>query len=112
MDPVTLHDRKMKCITSRYRGGPQYDVLGALQVPIGNREDLVDNTLESVVGRLNGIASLDGNVAMEDFLKYLRARHEALIPCDASLEQTLGVGLMRVRCPDQVHRDIRVDKDH
>ena len=49
---------------------------------------------------------------MENFLKYLRAGHEALIPRDASLKKTLGVSLVRVRCPDQIHRDIRVDEDH
>ncbi len=49
---------------------------------------------------------------MEDLLEDLRARDQALVVRDGPFEQVLGVGLVGVRGPDEVHGNVRIDEDH
>jgi hypothetical protein len=58
--------------------------------------------------RLDGVAAIDGDVAMQDLLQHLSIGDEALPLADQPFEQSLCVALVRVRRTDQIHGDIRI----
>jgi len=55
---------------------------------------------------LDGIAAVDGDIPVQDLLQDLGIRNQALSVADKIFEQSLRVGLVRVRRADQIHWDI------
>jgi hypothetical protein len=102
----------MDRIARRESGWPQVERARAQSVALGDRKDLVHDAEQSIEGGLDGIAALDRNLTMQDLLQHLGVGNQPLSGRDGALERAPGVELMRMRCADQVHRDIRVDEDH
>jgi len=102
----------MKRIASRQTGLSQDDVLRPLEVAKLDRKNLIDDSQKRIESRLNRVSSADGDVAVENFLKCLRVRNQALLIGKTFFQDLPGLSLVRMSRPDQVHRDIRIDEDH
>jgi hypothetical protein len=85
---------------------PQNNLFRALCVGLANREYLIDDPEQSVEGRLDCISAIDGDVPVQDLLKYLGIGNQALALADQLFQQLLRVAFVRMSRPDQVHRDI------
>lgn len=109
---MPLHDRQMKRIASRQSSLSEHDVLRSFEVLELDREDLIDDSQERIESRLNCVSPIDGDVSMENFLKCLGVRDQALFLGKTPSQDFLGITLVRMSRPDQVHRDIRIDEDH
>jgi hypothetical protein len=75
-------------------------------------EYLVNHPDQRIEGGLNRVAPVDGHVTMQDLLQHLGIGDEALTVRDALLEESLGVGLVRVHGANEVHRNVGIDQDH
>jgi hypothetical protein len=82
-----LHGRNVYRITSRQAVPAQHDVFGAPR-PGVDSEDVVDDGVQRVEGRLDGIASRDGDGAMQDLLEHCRVGHQALVVGGGPLQHT------------------------
>ena len=109
---VLLHHGKMQGISSREPARAQYDLFRALGRGQIDRHHLIDDSEQGVECRLNGITAIDGDVAVKYFLQDFRVRDETYALAEQPLEQSLGIALVRMRGPDEIHRDIRVDEYH
>ncbi len=103
---MLLHDRQMHGITSGYVRVPHDNFFRAFRRGPINRQHLIGDAEQSVKGGLDGIAAVDGDVPVQDLLQDLGIRNKALPVADKTFEQSLRVGLMRVRRTDQIHWDI------
>src|SRR5580704_12276013 len=77
-----------------------------------NGKHLVCNTEQGVECWLNGVATVNRCITMQDFLKHLGVCDENLMLAGQLLEQPSCVCLMRMRCANEVHRNIRIHKNH
>ena len=82
------------------------DFLGALHGRTIHGQNHIGNPENRVEGRLNGIRAMDGHVTVQNFLKYLRVRHQPLAITDQSLQEFLCIRLMRMGRTDQIHRNV------
>jgi hypothetical protein len=55
------------------------------------------------------MAAIDGDITVQNFLQYLRVSDQALALTDQLFQQSLRVGLMRPRSPNEVHRNVGID---
>jgi hypothetical protein len=111
-DFLTLHDGQVKSIASRQPRVSLDDPLGTLDVGKLHGEDFVGNPQKRVEGGLNRVAPVDGDVAVKNLLEHLDVGDEALSLREEPLQHLLCVPLVGVRCPHQVHRNVRVEEDH
>jgi len=102
----------MKGIARRQLAIAQHDFLRSFCRGLINRKHLVDHAKQSVKRRLDGIAPVNGDVAVQDLLKHLGIRNEALPVSHQSLQQSLGVSFVGMRRADEVHRDVGIHKNH
>ena len=72
----------------------------------------IDDTENRIKGRLNGIAAIDGNIAVQYLLKHFGIGYQTLAVAKQLFHQALRVDFMWVGRADQVHRNIGIDKDH
>ena len=112
LDAVLFHDGQVHGITGGHVPAPQDNPLCAFSDATINRQNLIGNPEKSIECGLNSIATVDGDVAAQNLLQHLRIGHETLTIADQFFEQSLRIALVRVRCTDKVHRDIRVNKNH
>jgi hypothetical protein len=94
---VLLHDGEMDGITRRERPMSEDNLFGTLGSGSRNIKHLVDDPEQSVECRLDGVAPVDGDVAMQDLLQHLGIGDEALAVIDQLFEQSLRVALVGVR---------------
>lgn len=87
------------------------NLLGTLDHRLIDGEDLIDNAEKSIESRLDEIDATNGHIAMEDFLQSFGIGNEAVAIADQAFQDALGIGFMRMRGADQVHRNIRVQED-
>ena len=90
---------------------PEHDVLGLSGVDFLDREHFVDDAEQCVEGWLDGTPPIDCDVTVKDFLKNFHVGDKPLAANDGGLESPLGVGLVRMRLADEVHRHVRVDEN-
>ena len=88
------------------------NLLRALKDATVNGQDFIDHTEKRIKGRLNGIAAIDGNIAMQYLLEHFGVGDQALAPAEQFFQQSLRIDFMRVRPAYQVHRNIGIDQDH
>lgn len=103
---MLLHDRQMHRITSGYVPVPHDNLFRAFRRGAINRQHLIGDAKQSVKGGLDGIAAVDGDVPVQDLLQDLGICNQALSVANKMFEQSLRVGLVRVRSADQIHWDI------
>jgi hypothetical protein len=111
-DLPALHDRQVKRVAGRQLRAPQHNPPGALDVRELHGEDLVSDSQKRVEGGLDRVAPADGDVTMKDLLEDLRVGDETLLLRKDSLQNLLRVPLVGVRRPHEIHRDVRVEKNH
>lgn len=109
---VVLHDGHVERIPS----GSGYPTVKhrsrALHIRLLDGVHFVCDTQEGIKSRLDRIPSLDRYVPMQDFLKNLGTRNKPLPIHYGPFKQTLGVGLVRVWGPNEIHGHVRIDEDH
>jgi len=88
------------------------DPLGTLENCVVDGQYLIDDTKQRIKCWLNGVAAVEGNVAMQDFLEYLGIGDQALALAEQFFHPALRVDLMRMRPAYEVHRNIGIDQDH
>jgi len=112
LDALLLHDGDVQRVSSRQTAMTHHDVLGSLGGGAVDRQHLVDDVQERIECRLNRIAPIDRDIAVQDLLQNFCVRYEALTAADEFFERALRVDLMRMRRANQVHRHIGIDEDH
>jgi hypothetical protein len=73
------------------------DLLRALCCHAINREHLIDDSEQSIEGRLDRIATVDSDVAVQDLLKHIRIGDETLAFADQLFEPPLCVNFVGMR---------------
>jgi hypothetical protein len=105
-DPMRVHDRQVQRVAGRQANGSEHNGLGSLDDCAINRKDLIDDTEQGVERRLDRVTAVDGDVAMQNLLEDLRVRHETLASRDRLFQESLCVGLVGVRRPHEIHRNV------
>jgi len=108
---MLLHDRQVQGITRGNLPVSHDNLFRALGSGPVNGQHFVSNTKQCIECGLDGIAAIYGHIPVQDLLQDLGIGNEALPVTDQVFEQTLRVGLVRMRCADEVHGDIRVDQN-
>jgi hypothetical protein len=106
LNSMLLHDRQMHRIASGHLPVPHDYLFRAFRCSPINGQHLIGNAKQSVERRLDGIAAVYGDVAMQDFLQDLGIGNQALSVADEIFEQSLRVGLVRMRRAHEIHWDI------
>jgi len=75
-------------------------------------QHLVGNSEQSVERRLDGVPTIDSDVAVQYLLQDLGIRNQALSIADQLFEQSLRVGLVRMRRANEIHWNVRIDQNH
>ncbi len=68
---MLLHDREMNRVAGRQTPATQDDDFGSINRTTVDGEHLVDQTQESIEGRLDGVTAIDCHIAMQDLLQDL-----------------------------------------
>lgn len=109
---MMFHDGEMHGIPCRQLPMPQDNLFRTFGDGPIHGQHLIDDAEQGVKRRLDCVAAVDGNVAVQDLLKHFGIRNEALPVADQFLEQALRVALMRMRRTNEIHRDVGVDQNH
>lgn len=75
-----------------------------------DRENIVDDSKQRVERRLDLVAPVDRDVAMQNLLQNLCIRHQLFMLSDASLQELLGGRLPRRIRANEVHWDVGIDE--
>jgi hypothetical protein len=109
---VLFHGGNVDGVTCRQLVPFEDDGLGPLDSRRIHHENLVVEAEQDVEHGLDGIPAIDGHIAMQDLLKDLSVRDQALALDHATLQQTLRFDFVGMGGSNQVHRDIGVHEDH
>ena len=109
---MPFHDRQMKRVSRRQTRIPQDDSLRPFKIGQLDRKDFVGDSENRVEGGLDRVAPADGDIPVENLLEHFRVRDEPLFQGNEFLQKLLGVPFVRMRRPDQIHRDVRIEEDH
>src|SRR6267143_45959 len=112
LDSMVFHDGQMHSITRRHFLMPHDNFLCALGCGQINGQHLVGNTEQGVERRLDGVPTIDSDVAVQYLLQDLGIRNQALSIANQLFEQSLRVGLVRMRRANEIHRNVRIDQNH
>mgnify|MGYP007034356044 CR=1 FL=1 len=112
VEAVPLHGGEVEGVAGLEAGPAKEEGFGPFHLGELDGENVVDDPAERVERRLDRVAPVEVAVATENLLKHLGAGDQLLAIGDGPLEEPLGVDLVGVGRPDQVHRDVRVDEDH
>src|SRR5215831_14153757 len=110
-NPVAFHDGNMNGVAGRELDGILSDLGRAQNVALFNRVNVIDDIQHCPKRRLDSVTFLNGRISTKNFLQHLGVCYQALTGSNQTLEEDLGIGFVRMRCSDKVHRYIRVDKD-
>jgi hypothetical protein len=112
VDAVLAHHGEVDSVTRGELGVANDDfssLVGNLQI---HGHYVIHHLEQDIETRLDRIATVDGDVAVEDLLQDLDIRDQPAPFGDGALEQTSGVHLVGVLGTHQVHGDVRVDENH
>lgn len=109
---MLFHDRQMHSVTRRHLSMAHENLLCALYYSQINGQHLVGNPEQSVERRLDGVPTIDSDVAVQYLLQDLGISNQALPIANQLFEQSLRVGLVRMRCANQIHWNVRIDQNH
>lgn len=93
-DAMFRHHRGMDRIAGRELCARQHDRLGAFHDRGIDGQDVVHDAEQDVQRRLNGVATIHRDVAVENLLQHLGVGHQAFPFRDELLQQTLTVDLV------------------
>lgn len=83
---------------------------GSQDVRLLDCEDIVDDVQQELERGADCFPLADGDVSMKDLLQDFGVGHKALSRCNQALQEKLGLALVRMRRPEDVHRDVGVDE--
>jgi len=109
---MLLHYAEMYGIARGKALVTEYDRFGALDGDTLDGKYLINDAKQGVKRRLNCIATVDGNVPMENFLQNFGVGDQSLSLADQSLDQSLCVNFVRMSCAHQIHWNVGVDQNH
>ena len=109
---MVFHDGEMHGIARRKLPIPQHDLFRTLGDGPIHSQHLVHNAEQSVEGRLDCVAAVNSDVAVQDFLENLGVRNQALSLADHLFEQSPRIALVVMRSANQIHRNIGIDQNH
>jgi hypothetical protein len=109
---MLFHDGYVQGVACRHLWASHEDIFRAICRRCIYSQHLIDNSQQGVESRLDRVAAIYRDVAMQDFLKHLGVGNQALAIADEFFDQSLRVGFMRMRSADQIHGDVRVDENH
>ena len=89
-----FHDGEVHRISRRKMPIPHHNLFRALGIGLCNRKYLIDDAEQSVERGLNCIATIDGDVPVQDLLKYLGIANQALALADQLFQQLLRVAFV------------------
>ena len=72
---------------------------GTLGSSLVNCKHVVDYSQQRIEGWLDGVATIDSYIAMENFLENFSIGYESLAVANKAFQQTLRVGFMGMRRP-------------
>ena len=61
---------------------PEHNLLGSFYYDPVNGQDLINDAQQNIEGRLDGVAAIDGNIAVQDFLEHLSIGDQPLAVSD------------------------------
>jgi len=108
---MPFHHRDVHAIASGQQSPIPNNLSRPQNVGLLYREDIIHDFQKQLECRRNRFSSADGGIPMQDLLKHFGVGYEALSRCDQALQEKLRFGLVRVRRADEVHQNIRIDKD-
>jgi len=88
------------------------DPLSTLEDGVVDGQYFIDHAKQRIKRWLNGVAAVDGNIAMQYFLEHFCVGDQALAVAQQLLHPSLRVDLMRMGSAYQVHRNVGIDQDH
>ena len=109
---MVFHDGQTHSITRRHMSMTHDNFLCALCCGQINGQHLVGNTEQSVERRLDGVPTIDSDVAVQHLFEDLGIRNQALSIANQLFEQSLRIGLVRMRPANQIHWNVRIDQNH
>ena len=87
------------------------DLCCAQYIVLLHGKDVVDDIQECLKCSPDHHSTVDGCVTVEDLLEHFRVGDQSLVPCCQAFQQDLCLRLKPMFAPNQVHRNVRVDKD-
>ena len=94
---MLFHDGYVHCIARRQLPIPQDNLFRTLCDGPINSQHLIHDTDQSVERGLDCVTAVDSDVAVQDFLKNLGVRNQALALADHLFEQSSRVALVGMR---------------
>src|ERR1041385_7000841 len=111
-DLRALHDGEVHGVTCGQGRASLKQVLRRKDVVLLDGKNVVDDVAQRNERRLDGLASIDENVAVQDLLEDLAAGHQAPSSADQPLKNALRGDLVGMVRAEKVHGDVGVDEDH
>lgn len=112
LDITALHDRDVDGVARRQPRSRPEEAASSLDIRPLNRVDNVDHADYGCEGMINCLGPSDACVPVQDLLENLRIRTQRFASSNQLFERSSRRLLVRVRHPDEIHRDVRVDEDH
>jgi len=91
---------------------PEDDLLGALDDGAIHGENFIDDAKQGIECRLNRVAAVESNVAMQYLLQHFGIGDQALALAQQLLDPSLRVDLVRMGGAHQVHGNIGINQNH
>jgi len=91
LDTVMFHDGEMHGITRRELPALQHNLLGSLSDGAVNWQGLINDAQQNIERRLDGVAPIDGNVAVQDLLQHLSIGDQPLAFADQLFQPALRI---------------------
>src|SRR6266849_10059551 len=102
----------MNRIASRQLPISQDNPLRTFDNCLTDSQHLIDDAEQGIKRRLDSIAAVDCDVAVQYLLQHFGVRNQTLALADNLFEQPQRIALVRMGRADQVHRDVGVDENH
>lgn len=109
---MLLHNGQVQSVPRGQAGMAHDNFFCPFRRGLINGKHLICNTEQGIERRLDRISAVNRHIAMQDFLKNLGVCHKTLPFTGQLLKQSPRVCLMRVRRANEVHRNIRIHKNH
>src|SRR3982750_2638679 len=109
--PMPLHNGDVNAIACRQQRRILHDLPRPQHVCLLDCQNIVYNIQQHVEGWPDRVSSADRGVTMNDLLQYLSVGHQTLSRRNKTLQQELRLGLVRVRGPNEVHRNVGVHEN-
>ncbi len=109
---MKFHNGEMYPVSCGQSPVSKHDLFSADHSGLANRQHFIHHPEQSVEGGLNGVAAINRNVTVKNFLKYLGIGNQTLTFGDQLFKPSLGIAAMGMGRAHKIHRDVGIDEDH